>query len=104
MLQLGRFECGLQCNAAPTVYTIHATQHVHTRCTQSTQHSACTHNAQDAKLGLKLDSLPPVLQLQLKRFEFDYQRDAQTKVGRVASCARTRMCSVVVDGLWCPLV
>jgi len=35
---------------------------------------------QDAKKGILFDSFPPVLQLHLKRFEFDFQRDVSTKV------------------------
>lgn len=36
---------------------------------------------QDAERGVLLQDLPPVLQLQLKRFEFDFQRDQVIKVG-----------------------
>ena len=39
---------------------------------------------QDAKKGVLFDSLPPVLQLQLKRFEYDFQRDAMVKVSEAA--------------------
>ena len=35
---------------------------------------------QDAKKGVLFDSFPPVLQLQLKRFEYDFQRDVMVKV------------------------
>ncbi len=35
---------------------------------------------QEAKKGLKLLTLPPVLMIQLKRFEFDYAREAMVKV------------------------
>ena len=35
---------------------------------------------QDAKKGILFQSFPPVLHLQLKRFEYDIQRDAMAKV------------------------
>ncbi|GES75615.1 cysteine proteinase [Rhizophagus clarus] len=35
---------------------------------------------QDAKKGIIFESFPPVLHLQLKRFEFDVQRDAMVKI------------------------
>jgi ubiquitin carboxyl-terminal hydrolase 7 len=35
---------------------------------------------QDAKKGIIFESFPPVLHLQLKRFEYDMQRDAMVKV------------------------
>lgn len=35
---------------------------------------------QDAKKGIVFQSFPPVLHLQLKRFEYDIQRDAMVKV------------------------
>jgi ubiquitin carboxyl-terminal hydrolase 7 len=35
---------------------------------------------QDAKKGVVFESFPPVLHLQLKRFEYDVQRDANIKV------------------------
>ena len=37
---------------------------------------------QDARKGVLFDSFPPVLQLQLKRFEYDFQRDMMVKVGK----------------------
>jgi ubiquitin C-terminal hydrolase len=40
------------------------------------------HGLQDAEKGVSFDSFPPVLQLQLKRFEYDFQRD--TMVGLYA--------------------
>jgi ubiquitin carboxyl-terminal hydrolase 7 len=36
---------------------------------------------QDAKKGVVFESFPPVLHLQLKRFEYDIQRDVNVKVG-----------------------
>lgn len=36
---------------------------------------------QEAKKGIIFQSFPPVLHLQLKRFEYDIQRDAMVKVG-----------------------
>ena len=35
---------------------------------------------QDAEKGVKFDTLPPVLQLQLKRFEYDFNRGMTVKV------------------------
>lgn len=35
---------------------------------------------QDAKKGIVFQSFPPVLHIQLKRFEYDIQRDAMVKV------------------------
>lgn len=35
---------------------------------------------QDAKKGIVFQSFPPVLQIQLKRFEYDIQRDVMVKV------------------------
>ncbi|KAL6758807.1 hypothetical protein V8C86DRAFT_1411207 [Haematococcus lacustris] len=35
---------------------------------------------QDAKKGVLFHSLPPVLQLHLKRFDYDFQRDTQLKI------------------------
>lgn len=36
---------------------------------------------QDAKKGVLFIDFPPVLQLQLKRFEYDFMRDTMVKVG-----------------------
>lgn len=41
---------------------------------------------QDAKKGIIFESFPPVLHLQLKRFEYDIQRDAMVKVRCVPLC------------------
>ncbi|KAJ2719750.1 ubiquitin-specific protease ubp15 [Coemansia sp. Benny D115] len=38
------------------------------------------HGLQDARKGVIFESFPPVLQLQLKRFEYDYRRDAMVKI------------------------
>lgn len=35
---------------------------------------------QDARKGVLFDDFPPVLQLQLKRFEYDFRRDIMVKV------------------------
>ena len=35
---------------------------------------------QDARKGIIFESLPPVLHLQLKRYEYDVQRDVMVKV------------------------
>ena len=44
------------------------------------QYNADGHGLQDAKKGVLFDDFPPVLQLQLKRFEYDFQRDAMVKI------------------------
>jgi ubiquitin carboxyl-terminal hydrolase 7 len=38
------------------------------------------HGLQDAKKGVIFESFPPVLHLQLKRFEYDMERDMMVKV------------------------
>lgn len=38
------------------------------------------HGLQDAKKGVVFESFPPVLHLQLKRFEYDFMRDTMVKV------------------------
>ncbi|CAB4444830.1 unnamed protein product [Rhizophagus irregularis] len=38
------------------------------------------HGLQDAKKGVIFESFPPVLHLQLKRFEYDYQSDTMVKI------------------------
>ncbi|KAF9438450.1 hypothetical protein BGZ76_007843 [Entomortierella beljakovae] len=38
------------------------------------------HGLQDAKKGVIFETLPPVLHLQLKRFEYDMERDAMVKI------------------------
>ena len=38
------------------------------------------HGLQDAKKGVIFTNYPPVLHLQLKRFEYDFQRDAMVKI------------------------
>jgi hypothetical protein len=42
--------------------------------------------SQDAKKGVLFLDFPPVLQLQLKRFEYDYMRDTMVKVWTVIPC------------------
>lgn len=44
------------------------------------QYKAEGHGMQDAKKGVIFESFPPVLHLQLKRFEYDMQRDQNVKV------------------------
>lgn len=44
---------------------------------------------QDAKKGIIFESFPPVLHLQLKRFEYDIQRDAMVKVRVSLYASRT---------------
>ncbi|RWW18067.1 hypothetical protein GW17_00017968 [Ensete ventricosum] len=50
--------------------------------------SLCTF--QDAKKGVLFTDFPPVLQLQLKRFEYDFMRDTMIKVG--TECNIDRYC------------
>ena len=38
------------------------------------------HGLQDAEKGVLFTDFPPVLQLHLKRFEYDYQRDLNVKI------------------------
>mmetsp|Transcript_19656 Transcript_19656/g.42954 ORF Transcript_19656/g.42954 Transcript_19656/m.42954 type:complete len:1106 (-) Transcript_19656:700-4017(-) len=38
------------------------------------------HGLQDAKKGVLFQDFPPVLELQLKRFEYDFQRDTMVKI------------------------
>jgi ubiquitin carboxyl-terminal hydrolase 7 len=38
------------------------------------------HGKQDARRGVLFESLPPVLNLHLRRFEYDYERDLLVKV------------------------
>jgi ubiquitin carboxyl-terminal hydrolase 7 len=44
------------------------------------QYMAEGYGLQDARKGVIFESLPPVLQLQLKRFEYDMERDAMVKI------------------------
>ncbi|OEL33203.1 Ubiquitin carboxyl-terminal hydrolase 12, partial [Dichanthelium oligosanthes] len=44
------------------------------------KYHAENHGLQDAKKGVLFLDFPPVLQLQLKRFEYDYMRDTNVKV------------------------
>ena len=44
------------------------------------RYQAENYGLQDAKKGIIFESFPPVLHLQLKRFEYDYQRDCNVKV------------------------
>lgn len=44
------------------------------------KYEASGYGLQDAKKGVIFQSFPPVLHLQLKRFEYDIQRDAMVKV------------------------
>ena len=52
---------------------------------------------QDAKKGIIFQSFPPVLHLQLKRFEYDVQRDAMVKVCRSAQVGRIEADSQFAD-------
>ena len=44
------------------------------------QYQSEKHGLQDARKGISFINLPPVLQLQLKRFEYDFQRDVNIKI------------------------
>jgi hypothetical protein len=44
------------------------------------KYQAEDYGLQDARKGIIFESFPPVLHLQLKRFEYDVQRDAMVKV------------------------
>lgn len=44
------------------------------------QYKADGHGMQDARKGVLFESFPPVLQLQLKRFEYDFMRDVMVKI------------------------
>ena len=46
------------------------------------------------------DSFPPVLQLQLKRFEYDFQRDMMVKVGG-ALCSKLQAICPGVPSIHC---
>jgi len=46
---------------------------------------------QDAKKGVLFIDFPPVLQLQLKRFEYDFMRDTMVKV---SSQIETLLCNI----------
>ncbi|KAI3919188.1 hypothetical protein MKX01_018827 [Papaver californicum] len=43
-------------------------------------HADQQHGLQDAKKGVLFTDFPPVLQLQLKRYEYDFQRDIMVKI------------------------
>ena len=47
---------------------------------------------QDAEIGDQYDEFPAVLQLHLKRFEYDFERDIRVKVWRTCSWIRHSMC------------
>jgi ubiquitin carboxyl-terminal hydrolase 7 len=44
------------------------------------QYMAEGHGMQDAQMGCRIKSLPPVLELQLKRFEYNPMMDAMCKI------------------------
>ncbi|KAL4423841.1 hypothetical protein ABPG75_001142 [Micractinium tetrahymenae] len=44
------------------------------------QYNAEKHGMQDARKGILFESFPPVLQLQLKRFEYDFMKDMMIKI------------------------
>ena len=44
------------------------------------QYEAEGHGKQDAKKGGKFESLPPVLNIQLRRFEFDFYKMSMVKL------------------------
>ena len=47
---------------------------------EDNQYQAEGHGKQDARKGILFKSFPPVLQLQLKRFEYDFMRDMMVKI------------------------
>jgi ubiquitin carboxyl-terminal hydrolase 7 len=49
------------------------------------KYQADNHGLQDAKKGVLFIDFPPVLQLQLKRFEYDFMRDCMVKVSGVVN-------------------
>ena len=51
---------------------------------------------QDARKGVLFDDFPPVLQLQLKRFEYDFRRDIMVKVHTPLLYNWLRMCLAVL--------
>ena len=53
---------------------------------------------QDAKKGIIFESFPPVLHLQLKRFEYDVQRDAMVKVRQRISYHCDKPCLTIPGG------
>lgn len=46
----------------------------------SNQYMAEGHGLQDARKGVWFQEFPPVLELQLKRFDYDFQRDVMVKI------------------------
>ena len=50
------------------------------------------HGLQDAKKGIIFQSFPPVLHLQLKRFEYDVQRDAMVKASFSHTSCHEALC------------
>lgn len=70
----------------------HITASVHTASNQG-MIPACV--PQDARKGVLFDDFPPVLQLQLKRFEYDFQRDMMVKVS---------VCSILWPKVGCDTV
>lgn len=44
------------------------------------KYMALGHGLQDAKKGVIFETFPPVLHLQLKRFEYDMAKDSMVKV------------------------
>eukprot|EP00877_Chromochloris_zofingiensis_P003568 jgi/Chrzof1/13211/Cz07g24170.t1 len=48
--------------------------------TGENQYKAEGYGLQDARKGVLFEDFPPVLQLQLKRFEYDFQRDTMVKI------------------------
>jgi ubiquitin carboxyl-terminal hydrolase 7 len=55
------------------------------------------HGLQDAKKGMIFESFPPVLHLQLKRFEYDIQRDAMVKVRLPFRVSNNRILYIRLD-------
>jgi len=52
---------------------------------------------QDAKKGVIFESFPPVLHLQLKRFEYDMQRDQNVKVSSISILSIKREVELILE-------
>ena len=57
------------------------------------QYQSERYGKQDAKKGVAFKSLPPVLELHLRRFEYDFTTDAMAKVRRGEACQARAGCA-----------
>jgi len=62
------------------------------------KYQANNHGLQDAKKGVLFIDFPPVLQLQLKRFEYDFMRDCMVKVSLAVIAMFLHAIGVVANG------